>query len=138
RIPDVELAVRGDGRVMGLRDRIIADLGATTRADNSVAAAFLYITGAYDIQSVQVDACGVATNKAAHGSVRGIGKADAAFAIERTVDVVARRLGMDPADVRMRNFVPEDAFPYQTATGAVLDSGRYAAALRRAMDLAGY
>jgi aerobic carbon-monoxide dehydrogenase large subunit len=135
---ELELAVRSDGRILGLRDRIIADMGATARADNSLTSAFLYMSGPYDIQTYKVDAYGVATNKAAHGSVRGIGKADAAFVLERTMDVVAKELGIDPIEIRLRNFVPEEAFPYRTATGANLDSGRYHACLRRAAELAGY
>lgn len=135
---EIELAVRRDGRILGLRDRIIADMGATSRPDNSLTSAFLYMSGPYDIQTYQVDAYGVATNKAAHGSVRGIGKADAAFVLERTMDIAARQLGLDPIEIRLRNFIPEDRFPYRTATGALLDSGRYHACLRRAAELAAY
>jgi carbon-monoxide dehydrogenase large subunit len=135
---ELELAVRNDGRILGLRDHIVADMGATPRADNSLTSAFLYMSGPYDIQTYKVDAYGVATNKAAHGSVRGIGKADAAFVLERTMDLVARQLDLDPIEVRLRNFIPEEQFPYRTATGAMLDSGRYHACLRRAAELAGY
>ena len=135
---DVEVAVRNDGRIVALRDRIVADLGATCRFVNSMQAAALYVTGAYDIQCYQVDAYGVVTNKTPQGPVRGIGKADASYVIERLMDVIAHRLRLDPAEVRMRNFVPEDAFPYRTATGAVLDSGRYAVCLNRTLELADY
>jgi len=134
----VEAAVRSDGRVVALRDRIVADLGATCRFVNSMQAAALYVTGAYDIQCYQVDAYGVVTNKTPQGPVRGIGKADASYVIERLMDVIARRLEMDPAELRRRNFVPENAFPYRTATGAVLDSGRYAVCLDRTLELADY
>lgn len=138
QIHDVEVAVRSDGRILGLRDRIVADLGDASSVDNSLSSAVLYMTGPYAIQSYQVDAYGVATNKSRHGSLRGIGKADAAFVYERVIDIVARKLGLDPADVRARNFVPEDQFPYRTATGALLDSGRYELALQMALDTAGY
>ncbi|MBI4214049.1 MAG: xanthine dehydrogenase family protein [Chloroflexi bacterium] len=134
----IELAARSDGRVLGLRDHFVADIGATNGMDNSVTAAFLYLTGAYDIGAYQADAYAVATNKTAHGSVRGIGKADAAYVIERMMDIVARELGMDPAEIRLKNFVPAEAFPFKTPTGAVLDSGRYGECLQRAMELAGY
>ncbi|MBI4528728.1 MAG: xanthine dehydrogenase family protein [Deltaproteobacteria bacterium] len=134
----VQAAVRNDGRVLALKSKIIADFGATTRFINSLPAAALYSTGAYDIQCHQVDAFGVLTNKTPQGPVRGIGKADAAYVIERLMDIIARRLDMDPAEVRMKNFVREDAFPYRTATGSLLDSGRYATCLRKALDLAGY
>lgn len=138
QIHEVEAAVRSDGRILALRDRIIADYGASARQGNSLSAAALYMTGAYDIQCYRVDALGVVTNKTPQGPVRGIGKSDASYTIERFIDAIARRLGMDPAEVRLKNFVPEDAFPYRTATGALLDSGRYATCLRKALDVAGY
>jgi carbon-monoxide dehydrogenase large subunit len=138
QIHHLEAAVRSDGRILALRDKIIADLGASSRSINSLPAAALYVTGAYDVQCYQVDAFGVLTNKTPQGPVRGIGKADAAYVIERVMDIVARKLDMDPAEVRMKNFVRDDAFPYRTATGALLDSGRYAFCLRKALDIAGY
>ena len=138
QLHDIELAARSDGRILGLRDRFVADIGATDGADNSVTAAFLYLTGSYDIRSYQADAYAVATNKAPHGSVRGIGKADAAYVIERMMDIVARELGIDPTEIRLKNFVPAEAFPFRTPTGAILDSGRYTDCLRRAMELADY
>jgi carbon-monoxide dehydrogenase large subunit len=70
--------------------------------------------------------------------LRGIGKADAALTLERLLDLIARRLGLDPVDVQRINLVPQDAFPYTTATGAILDSGRYQECLQKALDLAGY
>jgi carbon-monoxide dehydrogenase large subunit len=138
QIHEVQAAVSSEGRILALKSKIIADFGAATRFINSLSAAALYSTGAYDIQCHQVDAFGVLTNKTPQGPVRGIGKADAAYVIERFMDIVARRLGMDPAAIRMKNFVPEKAFPYRTATGSMLDSGRYATCLRKALDLAGY
>lgn len=134
----LQAAVRSDGRIMALKSKIVADFGATTRFINSLPAAALYSTGAYDIQCHQVDAFGVLTNKTPQGPVRGIGKADAAYVIERFMDIVARQLNLDPAEIRMKNFVREDAFPYRTATGSMLDSGRYPTCLRKALDLAGY
>jgi len=138
QIHHLQAAVRSDGRILALKSKIIADFGASTRFINSLPAAALYTTGAYDIQCQQVDAFGVLTNKTPQGPVRGIGKADAAYVIERFMDIVARQLDMDPAEIRMKNFVPEDAFPYRTATGSMLDSGRYPTCLRKALDLAGY
>ena len=134
----LQAAVRNDGRILALKSKIIADFGATTRFINSLPAAALYSTGAYDIQCHQVDAFGVLTNKTPQGPVRGIGKADAAYVIERFMDIVAQQLNLDPAEIRMKNFVREDAFPYRTATGSMLDSGRYPTCLRKALDLAGY
>ncbi|MBI4214047.1 MAG: xanthine dehydrogenase family protein [Chloroflexi bacterium] len=134
----VELALRADGRVLAMRDRMIADLGANTGPNVSMTAASLYLTGPYDIQTYKVDAYAVATTKNSHGSVRGIGKADASFVMERTMNIAARQLGIDPTEIRFKNFVPEEKFPYRTATGAMLDSGRYAECLRKAMELADY
>src|SRR5439155_25563389 len=113
QLHDIQLAVRADGRILGLRDRIIADLGASSRADNSVTAAFLYMTGAYDIQAYAVDAYAVATTKTAHGSVRGIGKADAACVLERMVDVTAGALGLDPAAARLTHVLPAGQFRHR-------------------------
>ncbi len=138
QIHHLQAAVRSDGRIMALKKKIIADFGATNRFINSLPAAALYTTGAYDIPHLQVDAFGVLTNKTPQGPVRGIGKADAAYVIERFMDIVARQLKLDPAEVRMKNFVREDAFPYRTATGSLLDSGRYSTCLRKALDLARY
>ena len=138
QIHELQAAVRSDGRILALKSKIIADFGASNRFINSLPAAALYSTGAYDIQCHQVDAFGVLTNKTPQGPVRGIGKADAAYVIERFMDIVARQLGMDPAEIRMKNFVAESAFPYRTATGSILDSGRYPTCLGKALELAGY
>ncbi|MBI4213571.1 MAG: xanthine dehydrogenase family protein [Chloroflexi bacterium] len=138
QIHDIELALRSDGRILALRDRFVGDTGTNAGFDPSVAATFLYLTGPYDIQKYKQDAYTVVTNKSPHGAIRGIGKADAAFCIERLMDIAAKELRMDPTEIRMKNFVPEDKFPYLTATGATLDSGRYHECLQMAMDMAGY
>ena len=138
QVHDIEMALRADGRVLALRDRFVGDTGTNAGFDPSVAATFLYLTGSYDIQRYKQDAYTVVTNKSPHGAIRGIGKADAAFCIERLMDIAAKELKMDPTEIRMKNFVPADKFPYLTATGATLDSGRYAECLQMAMDKAGY
>jgi carbon-monoxide dehydrogenase large subunit len=79
----------------------------------------------------------VVTNTAPTGSYRGAGRPEAAFAIERAVDAFARSAGLDPVEVRLINFIPSASLPYRTATGALYDSGDYAAALRRAVELVG-
>ena len=134
----LEMAARKDGKILGLRDRCIANVGASRQFDVSVTSAFLYLTGAYDIQTYKMDSYAVATNTTAHGAVRGIGKADAGYTIERMINVAAKEIGIDPAQFRMINLIPEDKFPYLTATGATLDSGRYHEALQMSLDLAGY
>jgi carbon-monoxide dehydrogenase large subunit len=98
-------------------------------------------TGAYAIPQVHVRTRAVVTNTAPTSPYRGAGRPEAASAMERTVDLLARALAMDPAELRRRNFIAPDAFPYQTPTGFTYDSGAYAAALDvalRELDYAGW
>lgn len=134
----IEVALNNEGRILGIRDKIIADMGSTYTVDHSIMAAALYIPGVYDVQNYQVDAYGVATNKTTHGSLRGIGKADASYIIERMVDIIARKLKMDPVEFRMKNFIPKEAFPYRNATGALYDSGDYHLCLQRVLEMSNY
>ena len=134
----IEMALKKDGTMLAIRDKIIADMGSTYSVDHSIMAAALYMTGVYQIQNYAVDAIGVSTNKTTHGSLRGIGKADASYILERLVDIAAQKLKMDPAEIRMKNFIPAEAFPYRNATGALYDSGQYHLCLKRALEMAGY
>lgn len=138
QIHHIEMALKNDGTMLGLRDKIIADMGSTYTVDHSIQAAALYMTGVYQIQNYAVDAFGVSTNKTTHGSLRGIGKADASYILERLVDIAARALKLDPIEIRLKNFIPADAFPYRNATGALYDSGQYHLALKRTAEIAGY
>ena len=137
---DVEAAASSDGTILGIRFRIVADLGAyfllaTASAPNNVAHR---VAGPYDIPLMDVECLGVITNKPPTGPYRGAGGPEAAFFMERTMDLVARELGIDPVEVRRRNFIPPEAFPYTTATGLTYDSGSFAAATAKALDLADY
>lgn len=134
----VEAAVNDDGTIVGIRDKIIADMGCSYALDNSIISAALLVPGAYDIQHYAVDAYGVATNKTVHGSLRGVGKADAAFVIERMIDIIARNMKIDPIDLRRKNFIPPDAFPYRSVTGALYDSGNYDGCLSKLLASANY
>jgi carbon-monoxide dehydrogenase large subunit len=134
----IEMALKKDGTILGIKDKIIADMGSTYTVDHSIQAAALYMTGVYQVQNYAVDAFGVATNKTTHGSLRGIGKADASYILERLVDIVARELKLDPIDIRLKNFIPAEAFPYRNPTGALYDSGQYHLALKRTAEIAGY
>ncbi len=138
QIHDIQIAVKKDGTFLGIKDRIVGDLGASYGVDPSIMASVLYIPAVYQIQDYAVDAYGVATNKSTHGPVRGIGKADASYVIERMVDIIASGLGLDPVDIRMKNFIPAEAFPYRSVTGALYDSGQYHLCLKRALEMAGY
>ncbi len=134
----VEMALKKDGTMLGIRDKIIADMGSTYTVDHSIQAAALYMTGVYQIQNYSVDALGIATTKTTHGSLRGIGKADASYILERLVDIAARQLKIDPIELRLKNFIPAEAFPYRNVTGALYDSGQYHLAMRRTAEMAGY
>ncbi|HEX2928730.1 MAG TPA: molybdopterin cofactor-binding domain-containing protein, partial [Candidatus Binatia bacterium] len=134
----IEMALKKDGTMLGIKDKIIADMGSTYTVDHSIMAAALYMTGVYQIQNYSVDALGVSTNKTTHGSLRGIGKADASYILERLVDIAARELKLDPVQIRLKNFIPPEAFPYRNATGALYDSGQYQVALKRTVEIAGY
>ncbi len=134
----IEIALKKDGTMLGIKDKIIADMGSTYTVDHSIMAAALYMTGVYQIQNYAVDAFGISTNKTTHGSLRGIGKADASYVLERLVDIVARELKLDPIDIRLKNFIPAEAFPYRNPTGALYDSGQYHLAMKRTAEMAGY
>ena len=134
----IEMALKKDGTILGIRDKIIADMGSTYTVDHSIMASALYVPGVYQIQNYSVDAFGVSTNKTTHGSLRGIGKADASYVIERLVDIAAQELRLDPVEIRMKNFIPAEAFPYRNVTGALYDSGQYHLCLKRALEIAGY
>jgi len=112
----IEMALKKDGTMLAIRDKIIADMGSTYTVDYSILAAALYMTGVYQVQNYAVDAFGISTNKTTHGSLRGIGKADASYILERLVDIAARELKLDPIDIRTKNFIPPEAFPYRNAT----------------------
>src|SRR5262249_56371178 len=97
--------------MLAIKDKIFADMGSTYAVDHSIMASALYIPGVYQIQNYAVDAFGVATNKTTHGSLRGIGKADASYILERLVDIAPRGLKLDPIDIRIKNFIPPDSSP---------------------------
>jgi carbon-monoxide dehydrogenase large subunit len=139
-ILDVEAAVRRDGVILGLRVAIVADLGAYFLLTTASAPlnACRRITGPYHIPALSLELAGVLTNKTPTGAYRGTGSPEAAFGMERTLDLIARELGLDPAEVRRRNFVPPEAFPYRSAAGLTYDSGEYARGLERALELVDY
>lgn len=135
-----EAAVRSDGRVTALRVDLADNVGAYLRPPepSTLYRCFGNITGAYHIPAVQIRARAVVTNKAPTGLNRGFGGQQLYFGLERLMDQVACALGIDAAELRRRNFVARDAFPYRTPTGGVYDSGNYQAALDRALGRAGY
>lgn len=140
QIQDVEVGYDGDGRILALRAKILADLGAYHQLLTPAIPTFtgFMLSGAYRIPAIQAEVRGVFTTKTPTDAYRGAGRPEATFLVERVVDLVARALGKDPAEVRRTNFIPPDAFPYTTATGLAYDSGNYPAALDLALEKIGY
>jgi aerobic carbon-monoxide dehydrogenase large subunit len=137
---DVEAAAKRDGTLLGLRVQIVADLGAYFLLSTPTVPILTShrLSGPYHIPAMHVEVRGVITNKPPTGAYRGAGGPEAAFCLERTVDLIARDLHLDPAEVRRRNFIPPEAFPYETPTGLTYDSGEYEKALDRALKLSDY
>jgi aerobic carbon-monoxide dehydrogenase large subunit len=137
---DAELALAPDGRFLALRAHLMPDLGAYLYpvAAVSPTATGIMLTGPYDIPAASVEVTGIATNKVPTGPYRGAGRPEAAFVIERLADMAARSLGIDPAEIRHRNLIRHDAFPYRNALGYTYDSGDYTTALTRLQELLPY
>jgi 2-furoyl-CoA dehydrogenase large subunit len=128
-------AVEPDGRILALDWDQVEDCGAYLRAPEPATLYRMHgnMTGAYDIRHVRLRNRIVVTNKMPTGLVRGFGGPQVYYALERLVERIARELRLDPLDVICRNLVSADTFPYQTATGAIYDSGDYARAVERAV-----
>ena len=139
-VVDVEAAVTHDGLMLGIRLRIVADAGAYfgNSTPGPPYRASHRIIGPYKTPAARIEVLGVITNKPPTGAYRGAGGPEAAFCMERTVDLIAQDLGLDPAEVRRKNFIAPDAFPYETPTGLTYDSGNYEVALDRALQLSDY
>ncbi len=141
-ITDVEIAGNRDGTITGLRVTTYANLGAYLSTIAPGIPTTLYgriITGVYRIPAAYVKVYGVYTNTAMVDAYRGAGRPEASYLIERMVDRFAAEIGMDPADVRRKNFIPPDAFPYDNGLGLLpYDSGNYEAALNKALEIVGY
>ncbi len=138
-----ELAAKKDGTLTSLRFKTIADHGYTDAAANPSkfpAGLFHICTGSYDFKQAFVEVDGVYTNKPPGGIAYrcSFRVTEAVHAIERMADVMAHEIGMDPAEFRMKNFIKPEMFPYKSALGWEYDSGNYAGALRKAMDMIGY
>jgi aerobic carbon-monoxide dehydrogenase large subunit len=138
-----EIAATRDGKILGLRVKVLADHGAfngTAQPTKFPAGFFGVFTGSYDLQAAYCEVTGVYTNKAPGGVAYACSfrVTEAAYLVERMVDVLAYELGMDPAQLRLANLIKPEQFPYRCATGWEYDSGDYPAALRLAMDIAGY
>ena len=137
---DLEAAAKNDGTLLGIRVNVTADLGAYFFMSTPTVPILTShrLTGPYRTPAMSVEVVGVATNKPVTGAYRGAGGPEAAFCMERAVDLVAQELDLDPAEVRRRNFIAPDAFPYDTPTGITYDSGEYTAVFDRSLEISGY
>jgi carbon-monoxide dehydrogenase large subunit len=137
----VEMCGTRDGKITGLRTKVYAGLGAyaSTAAPGipTILHGLVY-SGPYTIPNIHGTIHGVYTTTTPVDAYRGAGRPEAAYLIERLVDIYARKIGMDPVDVRRKNFIPADKFPYAVATGITYDSGNYAPALDKALKILDY
>ena len=140
QVGEIEIGCKNDGAITGLRYNVIADLGAyhqlLTPAIPTLTG--LMLSGAYKIPAIQINITGCFTNKMATDAYRGAGRPEATYVVERAMDLVAAELGIDPAEVRRRNFPAPSEFPFHTATGLEYDSGDYETALNKAQEISGY
>ncbi len=132
---EIELALAEDGEILGLRDRASANTGAPSACPGWGMAFLTALTmpGPYKVRDIDVTMDILVTNKPSWNASRGYGKEATALALELAIDEAARSIGMDPVEMRLRNFVPKDAFPYDSPTGLVYDSGDYAGATIKAL-----
>ncbi len=140
-IQDVEIAALRDGTITGLKVTSSANLGAYLSTMGPGIPTFNFgvmVSGTYAIPVIDCTVYGVMTNTTPVDTYRGAGRPEATYLIERAVDLVALELVMDPAEIRYKNFIPPQAFPFRTAAGITYDSGNYPANLRRALERIGY
>jgi carbon-monoxide dehydrogenase large subunit len=139
RYYDAELAMTRDGTFTGLRVRVVDDYGAYFQFGHGTHGnALAQVTGPYRIPSFEYTVQCVLTNKCQQGVFRGAGSDAGNFCLERLVDAAARDLGIDPVEIRRRNFIAPDRFPFKTPCGNIYDSGNYAAVLDKALEMSGY
>ena len=140
-IQDVEMAAKKDGTIVGIRAKVWANLGAYLSTASTGIPTILHglmLSGAYDIPNIHEDVFGVFTNTTPTDAYRGAGRPEATFMVERLVDLVAKKLEMDPADIRKKNFIPPFTDGHPVATGITYDSGNYAAAFDKNLQMLDY
>jgi aerobic carbon-monoxide dehydrogenase large subunit len=139
QLQHVKIGGRRDGRILAYRIDVIQDIGAYARIGGLLPfLTCLMAPGVYDIPDVQAGFRQAVTNTTPVSAYRGAGRPEATAAIERAVDLFAAEIGLDPAEVRRRNFIAPDKFPFQNKTGALYDTGRHEEALDKALAAAGY
>ncbi|MGE0667654.1 MAG: xanthine dehydrogenase family protein molybdopterin-binding subunit [Sphingomonadales bacterium] len=140
-VSKARLALDANGKFLGLKVSTIANLGAYMSTFASSIPTYLYgtlLAGQYTTPAIFVEVRAVFTNTTPVDAYRGAGRPEATFLLERIVETAARELGIDPAELRRRNMVPKDAFPYATPVALVYDTGDYQACLDKALALADY
>jgi len=139
QVQEVELGATREGRLVGMRARVVADMGAYP----GIAMILPFLTGqmssgVYAIPAIDYEAHSVVTNTTPLGAYRGAGRPEAAAMVERAMDMLAVELGIDPADLRRRNLIAANTFPHTTAGGATYDSGEYEKALDKMLEISAY
>ena len=140
-VTHAELALAADGEFLGLRVKTIANMGAYLSTFASSVPTYLYgtlLAGQYKTPAIHVAVRSLFTNTAPVDAYRGAGRPEATFVVERIVETAARELGMDPADIRRRNFIQPEDFPYETPVALTYDVGDYEASLDKALAHADY
>src|SRR4029077_6228548 len=132
------IAIKNDGTMLAIRCKAIADIGSycqllTPAIPTSTGT---MLSGCYKLRAAQMELTGVHTNKMSTDAYRGAGRPEAAYLIERIMDLIASELGLDPVQVRLKNMPESTEFPFATVTGLNYDSGNYQAALKKAQELA--
>jgi aerobic carbon-monoxide dehydrogenase large subunit len=140
QVDQAEAALDADGRVLALRIKTVGNIGAYLHGGNGGMPLRMraFGTGAYRIEAMEVETTAVFTNTNPTGAYRGAGRPEAAFLIERLMDAAARQLNLDPAEIRRRNYIQPDEFPYTTPCGTPFDSGDYPRLLDTALARADY
>jgi len=140
-VSDVEMAFDASGKVAGLKVSTVANLGAYLTLFAPAVPTYLYgtlLNGLYDFPAIHCEVDGVFTHTVPVDAYRGAGRPEACYLLERTMDIAARELGTDPAELRRKNLIPTERFPFQTQVALTYDSGNYAPALARALEMVGY
>jgi len=140
QIQQIELAADAEGRITAVRAEVVADMGAYLQLVTPgvpLLGGFIY-HGVYDVAAYSFTCRGVFTNCTPTDAYRGAGRPEATYAIERSIEALAREVGVDPVEIRRRNFIAADQFPYETCAGLTYDSGDYSTALDEALRIAGY
>jgi aerobic carbon-monoxide dehydrogenase large subunit len=138
---DAEMALSADGRILGLRVKTNANMGAYLSLFAPCVPTYLYgtlLAGAYQTPAIHCEVTGSFTNTTPVDAYRGAGRPEACYLLERMVDLAAQELGIDPLDIRRKNFIPKDQFPYQTPVALQYDSGDYQGALDKALEAFDY